>query len=534
MKLRQTILASAYALAFGAFTINAQAGNDRYIVQFNDHGAKGGNRALAGAGAKIKLNLNQLNAVAAEIPLRALKGLRNNPNIEFIEVDPKRYPSSLRTSEHATYGITAIQADQVSYQGGKMVCIIDSGYALGHPDLQANGNISGSSGSAGPWDQDGLHHGTHVAGTIAAVGGNSKGVVGVLPNADVELHIVRVFNDTGGFSYASGLVAALGDCESAGAQVINMSLGGSIKSRTEDRAFARAEDRGVLSIAAAGNDGNGRHSYPASYNSVISVAAVDEFLNHADFSQTTSQVELSGPGVHVLSTVPVNMGSEASAVAGGTSFFGDAMDGAPAGGASGTLVDCGLGTSPCTGATGNICLILRGDISFADKVQACQDGGGDAAIIYNNVAGPLLGTLGDAPLTNIPAIGLSDTDGALMLASTGQQASVTIAGSDYAFFDGTSMATPHVVGVAALVWSHHPECTNLQIRDALRRNAADLEAAGRDDQTGYGLVQALATVDDIEANGCDGGSGGGGGGGSDGGGGGGGGKPCNPRKEVCD
>jgi subtilisin family serine protease len=121
-----------------------------------------------------------------------------------------------------------------------------------------------------------------------------------------------------------------------------------------------------------------------------------------------------------------------------------------------------------------------------------------------------------------------------MLASTGQQASVNVASSDYAFFDGTSMATPHVAGVAALVWSNHPECTNLQIRDALRRNAADLEAAGRDDQTGYGLVQAFATVNDIAANGCDGGSGGGGGSDGGGGGGGGGGKPCNPRKEVCD
>ena len=321
MRKNQTVFATACALMLGAVAINAQADNTRYIVQFKENGAKGANRALSGAGADIKLRLNSVNAVAADIPAQALRGLRNNPNIEYIEIDPKRFPLSLRTAEHTTYGITSVQADEVTFRGGKTVCIIDSGYSLGHPDLQADGNVTGSTGSAGPWDEDGLQHGTHVAGTISAIGGNNKGVVGVLPNSDVKLHIVRVFNDTGGFSYASGLVAALSDCESAGAAVINMSLGGPLKSRTEDRAFASAESRGVLSIAAAGNDGNSRHSYPASYNSVVSVAAVDEFLNHADFSQTTSQVELSGPGVHVLSSVPVDTGSEASATVADVSWL---------------------------------------------------------------------------------------------------------------------------------------------------------------------------------------------------------------------
>jgi len=533
MSIRQSLIASACVMVLGAIAFSAQADSDRYIVQFKDNATRGGHRALSVAGADIKLNLSKVNAVAAEIPQQALRGLRNNPNIEFIEIDPKRYPTSLRETEHTTYGITAVQADGVAYQGGKKVCIIDSGYALGHPDLPDSGNISGSNGSAGDWFLDGLGHGTHVAGTIAALGGNDIGVSGVLPNTnnDVQLHIVRVFNDSGSFSYASGLVAALSDCEGAGAEVINMSLSGPIKSRTEDRAFGGAEDRGVLSIAAAGNDGNNRHAYPASYKSVISVAAVDELLAHADFSQSTSQVELSGPGVHVLSTVPEDTGSEASATIDGTSYIGDAMDGAGSGTANGTLIDCGQGLSACTGAGGNICLIQRGDNSFAEKVQACEDGGGDAAIIYNNIAGPLLGTLGDNPATSIPAIGVSDLDGAAM--TIGQPASVEIVASDYAFFDGTSMATPHVVGVAALVWSNAPDCSNLQIRAALARNALDLGASGRDDQTGHGLVQAKATVDDLTLNGCaDGGGdtgGGNGGGGNDGGG-----KPCNPRKERCD
>ena len=93
-----------------------------------------------------------------------------------------------------------------------------------------------------------------------------------------------------GWGYSSSLVAALDACIAAGSvagtkTIVNMSLGGPTKNRTEQRAFNSAYDAGVLSIAAAGNDGNTRHSYPASYDSVISVAAVDSALTVADFSQ---------------------------------------------------------------------------------------------------------------------------------------------------------------------------------------------------------------------------------------------------------
>jgi len=117
MKKGQKLIASACALILGTVAVNAQADTNRYIVQFKDDGARGGNRALAGAGADIKLSLSQANAVAVEIPEQALRGLRNNPNIEYIEIDPKRYPASLRDSEHLTYGIPAVQADLVTYQG---------------------------------------------------------------------------------------------------------------------------------------------------------------------------------------------------------------------------------------------------------------------------------------------------------------------------------------------------------------------------------------------------------------------------------
>jgi subtilisin family serine protease len=72
----------------------------------------------------------------------------------------------------------------------------------------------------------------------------------------------------------------------------------------------------------------------------------------------------------------------------------------------------------------------------------------------------------------------------------------------YTAASGTSMATPHVAGVAALVWSYFPGCTAAQIASTLKKSALDLGVAGRDDETGAGLVQAKAAYDRIAAHGC--------------------------------
>ena len=150
---------------------------------------------------------------------------------------------------------------------------------------------------------------------------------------------------------------------------------------------------------------------------------------------------------------------------------------------------------------GKVCLIQRGNISFADKVTHCQADGGVGAIIYNNAPGNFLGTLGDT-VTSIPSVSASDTDGADMLTKVGQSATVTVAPSNYALFDGTSMATPHVSAVAALVWSHYPNCTAAQMRSTLQKSAQDLGDPGRDVKFGYGLVQAKAALDRIATLGC--------------------------------
>jgi serine protease len=502
----------------------------RVYVVYKDGQRGNAARALAMAGAEVHFDFAGLRGYAVSLPAVALEGLARNPAIEYVEEDPKRY----LMAETVPYGITAVQADVVPAlnNSSTQVCIIDSGYNLGHEDLPSS-NVDGHNdpNGSGNWYEDANSHGTHVAGTVAAVGDKGKGVVGVLPGVgpseSVSLFIVKVFGAET-WTYSSSLVDALNKCTGnpqRGSRnlVVNMSLGGSVKSRFEETAFANANGTGkVLSIASAGNDGNSRNSYPASYSSVVSVAAVDQKNAWASFSQYNSQVEIAAPGVGVLSTVPMGTGTSSTVTVTDLSPApeAEAMDGSPRLSGAGVLVDCGIGDKVCSLASGKVCLIQRGTVSFSDKVLNCEAGGGSAAIIYNNVAGPLLGTLGGVS-TSIPSVGVSDEDGTRLLGKIGVSATVAVAASNYAKYDGTSMAAPHVSGVAALVWSNSPSCTNTQLRNVLNATAKDLGAAGRDVYYGHGLVQAAAAVTALSNN-CggtsSGGSGGGGGGGGKGGG----------------
>jgi len=492
------------ALASCLASAAAMAANERVIVGFQPGKSQAVNKLVAGNGGKVVLDLSKHNAMAIEIPSQALNGLRNNPDVRYVEEDLKRYPMA----EVKPYGISSVQADQAFQPGlvGKTVCIIDSGYDLGHPDLPSSAIGTYDEGGRGRYKgtgdslTDGDGHGTHVAGTIAAIGGNGEGVVGVNSNG-VSLVIVKVFGDNGSWAYSSSLVAAHDVCVQNGAHISNMSLGGGGASTTERNAFGNSP---MLNIAAAGNDGTTGFSYPASYSSVVSVAALDSANLVADFSQKNSEVDIAAPGVAVLSTVPRGAGYEASVAALGGAYEATGMDGSPNGVVTGTLIDCGIGDATCAASGGAICLIQRGEISFADKVAACDAGGGGAAVIYNNQTALFSGTVGTG--SPIPSVGVSGTDGASLIAALGSSVTLTLQPGDYAHYDGTSMATPHVAGVAALVWGQPSllDCTKDQVRSALENTALDLGVPGRDNSYGHGLIQAKAAIDSLEAT-CGGG-----------------------------
>ncbi|MBT9597102.1 MAG: S8 family serine peptidase [Vitreoscilla sp.] len=511
-------LCAGLGLAFALLGAGAAHAADttRVIVSFKpgSQAAQLARAAIAKAGGKIKLEILGGGAVAVELSSGAVAALKKHSAIDLIEEDAKRYPLAstepsgppYKPGQLVPYGIKLVQADQMpshdSLAGNRKVCIIDSGYGLGHEDLPT-ATVTGDDdiGGAGPWSVDGSHHGTHVAGTIAALNNKNKGVVGVLPRNKVKLHIVKVFGDDGTWAYSSTLANAAKKCQAAGANVISMSLGGPLPNATERKTFDNLKAAGILSIAAAGNGGNTQTSYPAGYGAVMSVAALDENKAWATFSQRNSDVEIAAPGVSVLSTVPMGTGSETALTVGAITYAPGAMDGSPQGTVAAPLADFGLGDAIDTSVSGKVCLIARGNIAFSEKVLNCQNSGGVAAVVFNNVAGGFAGTLGGVS-TTIPSLTASDTEGASMLGQLGETATVAVTASNYAFFDGTSMATPHVSAVAALVWSYFPTCTGEQIRISLNNSALDLGTAGRDVKFGYGLVQAKSAYDRITALGC--------------------------------
>lgn len=473
-------------------------------------------KALKAQNAEFHYDFADLNAYVVTMPTAALNGITKNPHVLSVEEDVLRFPmaadfttlnallsESALPAQVVPWGVDAVQARDVwdadrdgtvdagaPTGAGIKVCIIDTGYYLGHEDLPSN--VSGMSQVGGTWAEDGAGHGSHVAGTITGLN-NGIGVVGVTPGT-VDLFIVKIFDNDGLWTTSSNLTNAINTCAANGADVISMSLGGGTKSKLEERAFNTIYSQGILSIAAAGNDGTTALSYPASYASVMSVAAVDESLTKADFSQYNSAVEIAAPGVSVLSTIPYLETN--TLTVGANSFSPLHVEFAAYGSASGTLVDGGLCTAANSAWSGKVVICQRGDIAFYDKVMNVQNSGGKAAIIYNNIADEVPAfTLGDGNSSTIVAQALTQADGLWLIANAlGQTAALSSTYewpiSNYEYYDGTSMATPHVSAVAALVWSANPAWTNAQIREALTASAKDLGTAGKDNLYGYGLVQA--------------------------------------------
>jgi subtilisin family serine protease len=511
----RTALAAAIAATALAVPLAAQAApkQERMVLVYKAGAGQAAKDAVARAGGRVVLDLAEVNAVAVKASPAALAALKGNKNVESIEADPMRHVmgdrSAKRTAgpmaapgEQVPFGITMVQADQLTFQAGnaKKLCIIDSGYDITHEDLQGS-NVAGVNLSGeGDWSTDLAHHGTHVAGTVAALGGNGHGVVGVVPTGQLPLHIVKVFDSTGS-APSSTIIKGVLQCNKAKAKIVSMSLGGPSPKNFEQKIYDLMTSRGVLVIAAAGNAGDTTTSYPAGYASVMSVAAIDSAKAHASFSQVNADVEIAAPGVNTLSTVPMGEGREASATVGGTGFAVQPIDGTPVATATAALANFGLGDALNPGMAGKVCLISRGTISFADKVLNCQNSGGVGAIIYDNVPGVNLFTLGGVA-TAIPSVSATQADGAAMLAKVGQSTTVGVAATNYAYYNGTSMATPHVSAVAALVWSNHPDCTGQEIRASLNNSAMELGAPGRDPEFGFGLVQAKAASDRITALGC--------------------------------
>jgi len=275
-----------------------------------------------------------------------------------------------------------------------IVAVLDTGIRFDHPDLAGvavggydvidnDPDPTDPGCEADPYDPS---HGVHVAGTVAAVTDNGRGVAGVVwgGRSGVRIMPVRVLDGCGSgtdATVAAGIVYAADN----GAKVINLSLSGPVGTQTLKDAVDYAYARGVVLVAAAGND-NGPVDYPAAYPNVIAVAATACNNTRAGYSNIGPEVDVAAPG--------------------------------------GDMVDC--------------------------------DGDGRADLVLSTWWSPAHGNA-------------------------------------YGYMGGTSMAAPHVSGVAALLIARGITGP-AAIQDWLQRTAIDLGPPGRDDHYGWGLVEAASAV----------------------------------------
>ncbi|GAB2617323.1 hypothetical protein Aab01nite_30570 [Paractinoplanes abujensis] len=272
--------------------------------------------------------------------------------------------------------ISVAGAWKTSTGAGVTVAVLDTGVEATHPDLAANmvaGYDAVANTDGATTDPNG--HGTHVAGTIAAVTGNGVGVSAIAPNT--KIMPVRVLKANGS-GYMSDTAEGIIWAADHGADVINMSLGSSEKVTAVSNAISYARSKGVVVVAAAGNERakGSPTSYPAADAGVIGVAATDSADKIASYSNAGSYVDVAAPGSAILSTYPTALGSR----------------------------------------------------------------------------------------------------------------------TGYTTMSGTSMASPHVAAVAALLVAYQPALTPDQVESALTTSAVDLGPKGRDNDFGYGRIDAAAAL----------------------------------------
>jgi len=318
--------------------------NKNIMILFDDDARKEDIESALDSVPVVTSSYQNIPVVNAEASAKQLAALKHMPGVSAVEdadmpvnaLDteknsqysrPKKDRFTKAREREPTWNMTNVQApdawEKTKDGMGVYVAVIDTGVDYNHPDLKARfGKLKGYNAIAAtdaertgkplkevrklvddPMDDHG--HGTHCSGIIAANGtqdhGNIKGVA-----RKCNIYAVKVLDATGsgtlqnvckGIDWASGKEGRRG----TDVKVISMSLGTSSYSAILDKSVQAAIDKGVTVVAAAGNSSRG-YSYPASFDRVVSVAAVDKDNKHAYFSNVNDKLSLSAPGVDVMST----------------------------------------------------------------------------------------------------------------------------------------------------------------------------------------------------------------------------------------
>ncbi len=321
------------------------------VVAFTDFAARAGAEGVSDADGLVRLELGasrkRVELLVAYGPAgywgchRAELSLHSAVRIRLAPID-----MAVDDYLGRLYGRHALDAG-----AGVAVAVIDTGVALAHPDLVVAGGAAfvqaeNDVGGHGPAALDG-EHGSHVAGIVASRGAAPGGRRGVAPG--VRLMSYRVFPNAGNGATNYDIIRAIDRAVADGCDLLNLSLGGALRDEAVHEAIKDAFDQGSLCVVASGNDARGPVSYPARWPEALAVSAIgrvgsypagstetmdalapfsadDAAVFVAGFSNVGPELDLTGPGVGIVSTVP----PAAYAVMSGTSMACPAVTGCAA------------------------------------------------------------------------------------------------------------------------------------------------------------------------------------------------------------
>lgn len=474
---------------------------------------------LAKVDGEVEDSLEHLNTLIVDTSSESeIAKLKASPGVAYVEKEifheaPRPVKGFLGSAERSSrstqkvtpWGIGAVKAEAAwaaSNAGeGARVLVLDTGIDENHQSIRDNFE-QGQDFTGGNEYTDVVGHGTHVAGTVAG-SLDASGFTGVAPKAKILAGRVCSENGCSNVSIAQGINWGIAQK----VDVITMSLGGAWSTPAERDAVLKADRAGITVVAASGNDGTGKVSYPAALSTVIAVGAINSSLQKADFSQWGPELAVVAPGVAVVSSVPKGTGREASveisvgnksAKVTSTTFQGAKELLTPE---TNVLVPAGLGKPEDfakVDVKGKYAFISRGEITFAAKVQEAIKAGAAGIVIYNNAPGLIQGALTDDGSTLPVGVFMVEQNVGqeiMKKIAAGQVVKATLQtkATDYAAFDGTSMATPHVAGVIALMKAANKSLTGKQVKKILQDTAQAL-GPNPNNEYGAGLVNAEAAV----------------------------------------
>lgn len=462
-----------------------------------------------------------------------------------------------------------------------VIGVVDTGIAYDHPDLGPNMWINPGEISNDGIDNDGngfiddvngydflsndpdpmepiffpggnAGHGTHVAGTIAAVGNNALGITGVL-------HTTRLMalkaGDVNGIFTTVAILQAEDYARTKGARALNESFGrsGGPCSQAEYDMLSLLNAGGIMVLIAAGNENANNDvnpSYPAQYSvatacgpglpNVIAVAAIDQSGNRAGFSNFgATSVQIAAPGINIYSARPTvdygfslfhNYDSNPSAL--GYTFSGtnnswgftNTVSASPPASLSDSPLNNYLNNtnsfaaSPVFSTAGQRGCRLVSDLRLATEsgfdgvVFDVSNDGGTTWSSANSVSGTTGGIFINVPFGDIPDRSVNTrfrfnfiSDGSVVddgayFDNVGVRCTLgsPSGATDYQFLQGTSMATPHVTGVVGLVLAANPGLSVAQIRDAILNTGTPVATLNGITSTGRRLNARNAVVSVVD------------------------------------